>query len=157
MSSDQIVAAFRETVCAQVQKAPEGLDRYRVATPFEFDDGDRLVIVLKRVEGGWLLTDEAHTLMRLTYDLDEADLRRSTRQKLIANALAMGGVEGRDGELVLPIRDDRFGAALFSFVQAILRISDVSVLSRESVRSMFKDDLRALPERLDPAERRVFD
>ncbi len=101
MSSDQVVAAFRENVCAQVQIAPEDLDCYRVAMPFEFDDGDRLVIVLKRVEGGCLLTDEAHTLMRLTYDLDEDDLRRSTRQKLVANALAMGGVDGRDGELVL--------------------------------------------------------
>lgn len=127
MSPDQIVAAFRDKACEQVQVTPEGLDRYRVATPFESDDGDRLVVVLKQEEGGWLLTDEAHTWMRLTHDLDEGDLRRGTRKKLIANALDMACVEDRDGELVLPIRDRHFGEALLGFARAILQISDPSV------------------------------
>lgn len=52
----------------------------------------------------------------------------------------MFGVEDRDGQLV---PDVRFGDALFTFVQAILRISGVSYLSREQVRSTFREDLRA--------------
>lgn len=51
MSPDQIVAAFRDKACEQVQVTPEGLDRYRVATPFESDDGDRLVVVSRRRRG----------------------------------------------------------------------------------------------------------
>lgn len=65
--------------------------------------------------------------MRLTHDLDEGDLRRGTRKKLIANALDMACVEGRDGELVLPIRDRHFPEALLRFVKAILQTSDPSV------------------------------
>ena len=45
---------------------------FRVFTPFMFEDGDQLVIVLKKVgESGGYSTDEAHTYMHLTYEIDE--------------------------------------------------------------------------------------
>ena len=157
MNGERIVAEFRRKVCRQVEVMPEGIGRYRVVTPFEFDDGDGLVIVLKQQGSGWQLTDEAHTFMRLTYDIDKADLHRGTRQKLISNALDMFGVEDHDGELVMPVPDERFGDALFSFVQAILRIFDVNYLSRERVLTTFKDDFRGFLKEWIPAERRVFD
>lgn len=157
MSTEGIAADLREKVCEEVRILPEGIGRYRIITPFEFDDGDGLVIVLQQTDSRWLLTDEAHTFMRLTYDIDEADLRRGTRQKLIANALDMSSVEDRDGELVLPIPEDRFGDALFSFVQTILRISDVSYLSRERIHSAFRDDFKALLTETVPSGRLVFD
>ena len=43
------------------------MDRYQVFTPFLFDDGDHLVIVLKRNNSHWVLSDEGHTYMHLTY------------------------------------------------------------------------------------------
>ena len=156
MSTERILADFRQKVCEKIEILPEGIGRYRVTTPFEFDDGDGLVIVLRTAGTNWFLTDEAHTFMRLTYDIDEADLYRGTRQKLIGNALDMFSVHNREGELVLPVPEERFGDALFSFVQAILRIADVSYLSRERVRSAFRDDFRALLEEVVPAERRSF-
>lgn len=157
MNGERIVAEFRQKVCHQIEVMPEGIGRFRIVTPFEFDDGDGLVIVLKQQGSAWQLTDEAHTFMRLTYDLDEGDLRRGTRQKLIANALDMFGVEDRDGELVMPVPAERFGDALFSFVQAILRIFDVNYLSRERVLVTFKEDFRAFLKEWIPAERRTFD
>ncbi|WP_419165051.1 DUF1828 domain-containing protein [Candidatus Palauibacter sp.] len=143
-------------MCEQVELLPEGINRYRVLTPFEFDDGDGLVIVLKQDAGEWVLTDEAHTFMRLTDDMDEADPRRGTRQKIIRNALAAFGVEDRDGRLVLPVPGDRYGDALFSFVQAIMKIADVSYLQREHVRSTFLDDLRSFLAESVPGERLLF-
>ncbi len=157
MNVERITAELRDKICNEIDLLPEGIGRYRVVTPFEFDDGDCLVIVLKQQGSGWQLTDEAHTFMRLTYDIGEAELYRGTRQKLMANALDMSCVDDRDGELVLPVPAERFGDALFSFVQAILRISDISYLSRERVRSAFKDDFRSLLEDVIPAERRLFD
>ena len=53
--------------------------------------------------------------------------------------------------------DDRFGDALFTFVQAILRISDVSYLSREQVRSTFREDLRAFLADSVARDRLTFD
>ena len=54
----------------------------------------------------------------------------------------MFGLTDRSGELVLPILDERYGDSFFSFVQALLRISDVSLLTREIVRSTFVEDLK---------------
>jgi hypothetical protein len=50
-----------------------------------------------------------------------------------------------------------YGDALYSFVQALLRISDVTYLSRERVRSTFMEDFRAFMEQTVPEGRREFD
>lgn len=152
-----IKQAFHEKVSAKVRLIAEGVERFRVFTPFRFEDGDHLAIVLKRKEGQWVFSDEAHTYMHLTYDIDERDLHRGTRQKIISNTLSTFGVEDRDGELLLNVPNEQYGDALFSFVQALLKISDVSYLSRERARSTFMDDFRTLLSEVTPEERRVFD
>ena len=157
MTIDTIVRDFRHKVCDQVQLAQEGMDRYRVFTPFLFEDGDHLAIVLRRENSKWVLSDEGHTYMHLTYDIDEKDLQKGTRQRIITNALSMFKVEDRDGELMLAIQEDRYGDALYSFVQALLKITDVSYLSRERVRSMFMEDFRAFMSETVPEQRRAFD
>ena len=91
MSVETIERDFREKVCAKVRLTSEGMDRYRIFTPFLFEDGDHLVIILKREKSRWYLSDEGHTYMHVTYDLDEKDLQRGTRQKIITNALSTFG------------------------------------------------------------------
>ena len=157
MTTDEIVASFREKVGDEIDLLPEGLGRYVVSNPFVHDDGDCLEIVLREREGGWVLADEGCTYMRLTYDIDEKDLHRGTRQKVIANALTAFGVEDQDGELLLPVPGNQFGDALFSFIQAILKINDVSYLARERVLSTFRDDFRAFIADVVPLDRLTFD
>ena len=125
MSTSTIEQDFHAKVSQQIQLHSEGVDRYRVFTPFQFDDGDHLVIVFKKSEGCWVLTDEAHTFMRLTYDIDEKDMQ-GTRQKIISDALSTFHIEDCDGELVKPIIDNRYGDSLFSFIQGILQIANAS-------------------------------
>lgn len=157
MSIHNIEQQFMEKVSAKVRLMEEGLGRYRVFTPFQFDDGDHLAIVLKQDGQQWQLSDEAHTYMHLTYDIDEQDLHRGNRQTIIDNALSMFYVEDRDGELVLNIENEQYGDALYSFVQALLKITDVSYLSRERVRSTFLEDFKSLFIELVPEDRRTFD
>jgi hypothetical protein len=157
MDTEMIERDFRKKVCEMLRISSEGIDRFRVFTPFMFEDGDHLSIVLKRENGTWILSDEGHTYMHLTYDLDEKDLQRGTRQKIITNALSVFTVYDREGELIISITDDRYGDALYSFVQALLRITDVTYLSRERVRSMFMEDFRAFMEETVPESRRDFD
>ena len=157
MSIETIEQDFHQKVSAKVRLAAEGMERFRVFTPFLFEDGDHLAIVLKKEGTRWVLSDEAHTYMHLTYDIDERDLHGGTRQKIISNALSTFQIEDRDGELVLDVPDERYGDALYSFVQALLKISDVSYLSRERVRSTFMEDFRALLSEAVPEERRSFD
>ncbi len=157
MVIDPIEREFQEKVSAKVRLVPEGVNRYRVFTPFRFDDGDHLAIALRRDGSHWILSDEAHTFMHLTYDIDEQDLMRGGRQTLIANALSVFGLNDVDGELRLVIRDGQYGDALYSFVQALLKITDVTYLSRERVRSTFAEDFRTFFAQSIPEERRSFD
>ena len=156
MSIETIKRDFHEKVSAKVRLETEGMERFRVFTPFLFEDGDHLAIVLKKEGERWVLSDEAHTYMHLTYDIDERDLHSGTRQKIISNTLSTFRIEDRDGELILDVPDERYGDALYSFVQALLKISDVSYLSRERVRSTFMDDFRALLSEAAPEDRRSF-
>lgn len=157
MTVETIEQDFREKVSQKLRLASEGISRYRVFTPFMFEDGDHLSIVLRKENGGWILSDEGHTYMHLTYDLDEKDLLKGTRQKIITNALSLFSVEDREGELLIPIPDARYGDALYSFIQALLKITDISYLSRERVRSTFMEDFRAFMEESVPQNRREFD
>ena len=157
MAIETIEKEFREKVNAKIMLTSEGVERFRVFTPFLFEDGDHLAIVLKREDLNWVLSDEGHTYMHLTYDIDEKDLQRGTRQKIISNALSSFQVEDRRGELILTIKNHRYGDALYSFIQALLKVTDVSYLSRERVRSTFLEDFRTLMSEAVPENRRMFD
>ena len=157
MSIETVEQDFHRKVSQKIRLSAEGIDRFRVFTPFLFEDGDHLAIVLKKEGARWVLSDEAHTYMHLTYDINEKDLHRGTRQKIISNALSTFGIEDHEGELVLEVPDERYGDALYSFVQGLLKITDVSLLSRERIRSTFMEDFRALLSEAAPEERRSFD
>jgi len=49
--------------------------------------------------------------------------QKGTRQKIISSTLSAFRVEDRDGELIARVAEDRFGDALFSFVQALLKVT----------------------------------
>lgn len=157
MSTETIEREFRDKLSIEIQLVPEGTRRFRVSTPFRFDDGDHLNVVLKRDNGRWVLSDEGHTFMHLTYEMEERGLQQGTRQKIISNALSVFSVEDRDGELVLPVEQQRYGDALYSFVQALLKITDVTFLNRERVVSTFLEDFRTFLTERVPDDRRTFD
>jgi hypothetical protein len=142
MDIQSIESSFKAKVADRLQIQSEGVNRFRVFNPFVFDDGDHLAIILRRDSSGWVLTDEGNTYMRLSYRLDEKSLAAGTRQHIISDALEMFGLEDRNGEICVSVADEAYGDALYSFVQGLLRISDVSLLSRERVKSAFLQDFR---------------
>ena len=147
---------FREKVCDKIKIVPEGKERFRIFTPFMFEDGDHLVSILKKLDRGWFISDEGHTYMHLSYDLDIKDLERGTRQKIIESAVSMLNIEDEDGELIATIENGAYGDALYSFIQGVLKISDVSYLSRERVRSTFMEDFKTYISEKVPENRRIF-
>src|SRR3989339_1532554 len=56
----------------------------------------------------------------------------------------MFGVEDQSGELLMRVKENRFGDALYTFIEALVKISDLDFLSRERVRSAFVEDFRTL-------------
>ncbi len=155
MNDHDILAAFKEKVCGAVEIEKKGLDRYIVYTPFAFDDGDHYVVLLKREGNQWLLTDEGHTLMHLSYD--GVDIFKGQRGELVKNSLADGGLQNRSGELVLNIPDGQYGDALFSFLQALSRVQNTALWTRERVNSTFREDFQALMRESVPADKLEFD
>lgn len=154
---DTLREEFKARVCEQVDVQQQAENRFVVNTPFRYEDGDHFGIVLKREGNEWILTDEASTLMHLSYEISDKDLESGSRFEIITNSLTGFSVENRAGELVIPVHEERFGDALFSFVQAILKVSDVSYLSREIVRSTFLEDFKEFLRKRVPAHRLEFD
>lgn len=144
MNLSSIKEDFKSRVCEQIDIEQEGEGRFLVVTPFRFEDGDHYVIVLKQEEGRWILTDEASTLMHLSYWVDDKPLESSAignRKDLMDSSISSFLVQNREGELIIPVAESRFGDALFNFVQALSKVNDLSFLSREVVRSTFLEDL----------------
>ena len=126
---------FHCKVSQKIRLSGEGIDRFRVFTPFSFEDGDHLAIVLKKKGARWVLSDEAHTYMHLACDTEEKDLHRGTQRTIISNTLAAFGIEDREGELMLEVEEEHYGDALYSFIQGLLEIVAIYSMSKEQARS----------------------
>jgi hypothetical protein len=146
MVLNDINQSFKESACGEIEIASSGLGRYIVHVPFTFDDGDHFVILLKEEGGQWVLSDEGHTFMHLSYDYTSFEFDQGTRRSVIDRVLGNFGIEDRSGELILPIPAGRYGDALFSFTQAITQVTDVNFLDRDRVRYTFKEDFQKLVE-----------
>lgn len=143
LNTTAIQNEIRETVATQISIQQEGTDRYRIFTPFCFNDGDHLTIVLKQDNNRWTFSDEGHTLMHLSYEIDEKELRKGSRAKIILDSLNAFGIEDKNGELLIETSPNQFGNALFTFVQGLLKVTDVTFLSRERVKVLFLEDFRS--------------
>jgi hypothetical protein len=154
MNATELQKEFKRKICEEIEVEPEGLDRFVVYTPFMFDDGDHFAIILKNVNRRWVLTDEGHTFMHMSYD--EVDVSRGTRKSIIDQTLLNFHTVNDAGELRLEVPGEAFGDALFSFIQALVKISDTAYWTRERVSSTFFEDFRQLVESSIPSDRRAF-
>ncbi len=146
---------FQAKVGEEITLIQEGLSRYVVSHPFTFDDGDHYAVILKKVGDGWLLTDEGHTIMHLSYE--DLDLKQAGYREIIDNTISAFGLQNKQGELTVPVPESQFGDALFTFVQALLKISDVKYLQRERVRSLFMQEFKGFLGEVVAEQHRQFD
>ncbi len=148
---------FKEKVSEAVRLHEEGMNRYRVFTPFTFDDGDGFSIVLQKNGNGWLLSDEGHTFMHMSYEMDMAALERGNRAELLDSVLNNFGISESEGSLELRFKPDEAGNALYTYLQALTKITDLSYLNREIVKSTFIEDFKQTMEAELPDGRYTFD
>jgi len=139
---DTIEKEFKEKVCKEVRIEAEGVDRFRVFTPFQFDDGDHFAIVLKKVGGNWVLSDEGHTYMHLSYIMDVKSLEKDKRAKIVSNAISNFGITETKGVLTVPLNLKNSGNVFYNYIQGLIKITDVTYLNREIVRSTFWEDFK---------------
>ena len=141
MNVENIEKLAGESISEAVTLSRRGLNDYRVNLPFTFADGDNLKVILKQeANGKWLLTDEAHTFMYLSYHDMEIE-NSTTKQKLLDNILQSHNMAERDGRLVMQdIEIADIGAAIFTFSQALLKVGDFSMWRRERIKSLFMEN-----------------
>ncbi len=144
MVSQDIIRAFKESACGEIDLTSSGINRYLVHVPFTFTDGDHYVVILRQEGQRWVLSDDGHTFMHLSYELREREFEAGNRRKIIDEVLTSYQIENRDGELVLTIPAGRYGDALFTFVQAITRITDMTFLDRATIKNTFREDFNRL-------------
>lgn len=132
MTTTSVEQEFQMGISTEIRLEPDGFERYQVATPFTFDDGDCFVIVLKCVSGCWVFSDEGHTMMRAHFDcgidMDEYEPGVDRRQDAIANVLRRHQLDIKHGDLTVSVRDGRYGEALFDLVQAIDQVYSAASL-----------------------------
>ncbi|OGF67689.1 MAG: hypothetical protein A2Y62_11230 [Candidatus Fischerbacteria bacterium RBG_13_37_8] len=155
MTAETIIQDFRRKVCEGINLSSEGANRYIVFTPFMFDDGDHLAIILKLESNNWFLTDEGHTFMHISYD--DINFEQGTRAEIIDRVLLSYGIKSVEGELRAYIENDNYGDALYSFIQGLIKINDISYLKRERARSTFLEDFRNFLTEKIPENKREFD
>lgn len=156
MELDDFRKDFKKKVCEEIDLISEGLGRFLVQTPFTFDDGDHLKIVLKTDENdNWILTDEGHTIMHLSYE--EIDLDTKTRHQIIEKSLTTFKINNKEGELILKINNGSYGDTLYSFIQGILHISDVTYLKKERIKSAFGEEFKSFVSSELQEEKVTFD
>lgn len=158
---DAIQASFQLVVSKSVRIFPEGIDRYQIFTPFHFDDGDHFVIVLKKnAQGNWIITDEGHTYMHLSYNMNLSFLNRSKHNQIIESALQKHNIQEQEGRIFADVKSlAHAGNVFYSFVQCLINITDVSYLDQErDLPSTFMKDFKAfISETIDDPARFKFE
>ena len=112
-----------------VRLVPEGPDRYRVALPDTFSDGDCPVIILQRTPASshWTVTDEAHTAVHFADDLARHEAAGEPLEPWVKRMLAIFEVQWRrNGELVHWNSSGDTGAALVSMHLAVQRFATMA-------------------------------
>lgn len=148
-NTEEIIRQFKKAVCDEVSIEPQGLESFAIYTPFCFDDGDHFLVHLESRGNEWVLTDCGHTFMHMSYtDLNFND---GTRREIIDDALQFHAVNDTEGVLTLPVPEGRFGEALYSYIQALCKITSVTKFTRKVAKSTFYGDIAGLVEAVIPA------
>jgi len=151
--------AIDSALAVEVEVRPVRDGEAQVYVPFEFPDGDGLVVHVRELPDGRLeVTDKAHTLLHLSYHTDIKRLQEGQRASVLEKVRLRHNLEDRDGEFVVPSTVETVGVDVFRFSQALLEISDVRNLDREIVRSTFREDfVDLMTEQFPEAERDYID
>ena len=159
MKIKSIEQDFIEKVSEKIRVIPDGRDRYRVFTPFRFDDGDHIAIVLKKEQDRWLLSDGGHTYMHLTYDIDERKLF-----SFYAHARELFQMLCLHLKLKIAFWRINFEVKMIALAmhyillpKPLIKMGDVLCLSKEYVQPTFMTDFQLLLKGIIPENRREFD
>lgn len=111
---------------------------FRIYAPFFHEDGDMLSVYLDLNNDTALLRDYGNTLMRVAYYFDfESDNKRRILNEITRS---YNGLMVND-EIQMFVNNSDFMMAIYQFSQLVAKVSNISILQRETVKSLFFDYL----------------
>lgn len=112
-----------------------------ISTPFYSAFNDNLEIYAKKKSDKIILSDDGVTLKNI--DLQGVSVKRSARRReLFENILLTYGISDKNDELIVETTETSFAQKKHNLVTAILEINDMYMLSKQSVSSIFKEDVK---------------
>ncbi|MDR0926195.1 MAG: DUF1828 domain-containing protein [Ignavibacteria bacterium] len=115
---------------------------YKVLVPFFHEDGDMYDIFVEEspVNNNLIrVSDYGLTLMKLSYAFDiDTDNKRTTLESIVAQ----NRCEIDNGLIYIDVLDTQVQSAVFLLSQVISKVSNMDIISREMVKSMFYDLLQ---------------
>ncbi|RAQ28341.1 Domain of uncharacterised function DUF1828 [uncultured Ruminococcus sp.] len=134
-----IIDKLHEQFGQQIALEEVSPDVMRVYAPFFHEDGDMLSMYLEiQKNGEILIRDFGNTLMRVSYTFD---IESSNKKNILSNIVKSNHGILDDGELMLPTNLSQLPQAIFQFSQLVAKVSNVDILRRETVKSLFFDYL----------------
>lgn len=137
-TAEALKGILSRTFCEaiEVRPVPMGL---AVRSPFGDSSGDAVTFFVRETGDGYQLEDDGSYLPHLM--ASGIDIERGQRRQLLDNILASSGAYWDAETLEIksrPLRDIGDGAV--SFLSALMRVRDLELLTKEVIRSTFRDD-----------------
>jgi hypothetical protein len=134
---DEYLAWLRDKTALR-QRGSEWVE---ISAPYLDRHNDYIQIYAARRDGGYLLTDDGHTLQ----DLEQSGctIESAKRQALLKMTLNGFGVQLNNGALEVHTSKDNFALRKHNLIQAILAVSDLFYLAVPVVASLFHEDVVA--------------
>lgn len=117
-----------------------GSDWFVISTPFIGMFNDTIEIYVKIEKNKIILSDDGHTISNLN-DSGSGFSRSKSRKDIFTNILLNFGIKQIGEELRLECSANDFPQKKHSFLEALIAINDMFMLSRNNVSSIFKDDV----------------
>lgn len=110
-----------------------------ITTPYLDRHNDYIQIYARRSDGGYILTDDGHTIG----DLEQTGCKLNSpkRQDLLKMTLNGFGVQLIENRLEVHTTNDNFAIRKHNLVQAILAVNDMFYLAVPLVTSLFYEDV----------------
>lgn len=111
---------------------------YRLYAPFFHEDGDMYSIYITTAQNEIIVRDFGNTLMRVSYTFE---LDTAKKQETVSRIVRSNAGELDDGELLMRTSIEALPNTIFRFSQLVSKVSNIDILSRETVRTMFSEYL----------------
>ena len=121
----------------RVEKRKRGM--YQLVAPLFHEDGDMMTIFLQEGESGSVIvSDQGMSLMRLSYTFD---IDTDGKRKILNDIILNHEVNLNDGNISMTVDPRNIYSAIMTFAQVITQVCNMDILSRDTISSLFYDNL----------------